>query len=119
MVQLTNKLKYEIIVKSEMGMSSNKIAESMNINVKTVLKWINRYKNENTIECKSKSGRKKKIDDNIDNNIADCILDCNSNITLDIIKNKLKKKKINISKSSIRNRLMDPEIAKIINKCKK
>jgi len=61
MVQLTNKLKYEIIVKSEMGMSSNKIAESMNINVKTVLKWIN------------------------------------------------------ISKSSIRNRLMDPEIAKIIN----
>jgi len=98
-----------------MGLSSDKIAESMNINVKTVLKWINRYKNENTIECKLKSGRKKKIDDDIDNIIADCVLNCSSNMTLDIIKNKLKKNKINISKSSIRNRLMDPKIAKIIN----
>jgi len=59
MVQLTEKQKYEIIVKHEMGMNNVEISKTMNINRGTVINWLNRYTTTNTINRKSGSGRKK------------------------------------------------------------
>jgi len=59
MVQLTDKQKYEIIVKHEMNINNTEIAKSMNISRPTIINWIKRYKNNNSIDRKEGSGRKK------------------------------------------------------------
>jgi len=59
MVQLTDKQKYEIIVKHEMNMSNTDIAKNMKISRPTVINWINRYNTEHSITRKQGSGRKK------------------------------------------------------------
>lgn len=59
MVQLTEKQKYEIIIKHEMGMNKSQIANDMKINRMTVINWINRYSDNNSILRKTGSGRKK------------------------------------------------------------
>lgn len=59
MVQLTEKQKYEIVIKKEMGLNNTDIAKNMNINRRTVIKWANTYKDTNTVKRKAGSGRKK------------------------------------------------------------
>ena len=59
MVQLTEKQKYEIVVKHEMDLNNVEISKEMNINRGTVINWINRYSTTNTVNRKSGSGRKK------------------------------------------------------------
>ena len=59
MVQLTEKQKYEIVVKHELGINNVDISKSMNINRRTVINWLNRYSTTNTVDRKSGSGRKK------------------------------------------------------------
>ena len=59
MVQLTEKQKYEIVIKKEMGFNNTEIANIMNINRRTVIKWLNTYKDTNTVKRKTGSGRKK------------------------------------------------------------
>ena len=110
MVQLSEKLKYEIIIKKEMGLTATQIAIEMNINIKTVLKWISRYKNQNTIENLPKKGRNKKITDEFDKNIIECVFECISKPTLSNINDKLQKRNIHVSISSLRNRLKDKNI---------
>lgn len=61
MVQLSEKMKYAIINYYEIGYNSQKIADLLKININTVYKWINRYKQTNEIERKSGSGRKTEI----------------------------------------------------------
>ena len=58
MCQLTEKQRYEIIIRRDMNQSMRKIATEMNINLKTVLTWSNRYKNTNSIKRQIGSGRK-------------------------------------------------------------
>ena len=110
MVQLSEKLKYEIIIKKEMGLTATQIAIEMNINIKTVLKWISRYKNQNTIENLPKKGRNKKITDEFDKNIIECVFECISKPILSNINDKLQKRNIHVSISSLRNRLKDKNI---------
>ena len=59
MVQLTEKQKYEIVIKKEMGLNNTDIAKNMNINRRTVIKWVNTYNDTNTVKRKAGSGRKK------------------------------------------------------------
>ena len=49
MVQLTEKQKYEIVVKHEMGLNNVEISKEMNINRGTVINLINRYSTTNTV----------------------------------------------------------------------
>lgn len=59
MVQLTEKQKYEIIVKHEMGINNTKISTSMKISRPTIINWIKRYNESESIDRKEGSGRKK------------------------------------------------------------
>lgn len=59
MVQLTDKQKYEIIVKHEMNMNNTDISKSMNISRPTIIHWINKYIENKSIDRKEGSGRKK------------------------------------------------------------
>ena len=101
MIQFTEKQKYEIIVRNELGQSSRQIADEMNINRKGALKWINRYKNENSIKRKQGSGRKRKTNKNDDIQIIDEIKG-NPNVTTYEIQNKLQEKNINLSTATIK-----------------
>lgn len=62
MSQLSEKQKYEIIVKHEMGISNTAISNDMNISRVTVAHWLKRYENTNSINRKIGSGRKKSIE---------------------------------------------------------
>jgi transposase len=59
MTQLTEKQKYEIIIKHEMNISNSKIAKDLSITRTTVIKWIKRYNENNAITRKEGSGKKK------------------------------------------------------------
>lgn len=59
MVQLTDKQKYEIVIKHKIGINNTQIAKDLNITRKTVIKWITKYNKDQNIERKSGSGRKK------------------------------------------------------------
>lgn len=69
MVQLTEKQRYEIIVRNELGQSSRQISDELKINRKGVLKWIKRYKNEESIKRQQCSGRKRKTNKEDDKKI--------------------------------------------------
>jgi len=81
MVQLTEKQKYEIIVRDELNQSSRYIANEMKINRKSVLKWIKKYKNNKTINRKEGSGRKRKTNEEDDKIIFTEIINENPIIT--------------------------------------
>lgn len=59
MVQLTDKQKYEIIVKHEMKINNTDISVSMKISRPTIINWIKRYNESKSICRKEGSGRKK------------------------------------------------------------
>ncbi len=61
MTQLTDKQKYEIIIKDEMGVNKSQISLSMGISRPTIMNWIKRYKETNSIDRKTGSGRKKSL----------------------------------------------------------
>jgi transposase len=65
MPQLSEKQKYEIIVKHEIGMNDSNIARDMNIARTTVIRWIKRYNNSKNISRHTGSGRKKKLEGRI------------------------------------------------------
>ena len=56
---LTEKQKYEIVIRSELNQSSNQIALEMNININTVYLWLRKYSKDGNIDRKTGSGRKK------------------------------------------------------------
>lgn len=60
MPQLTEKQKHEIVFRNElMDMSIVNIAKEMNINRKTVSKWLEKSQKNETLERSEGSGRKK------------------------------------------------------------
>ena len=59
---LTEKQKYEIIIRHEMGLSDTLIARNLGISRSTVIRWIKRYEETETIKRKGGSGRKKSLD---------------------------------------------------------
>jgi len=59
MVQLTEKQKYEIIIKHEMNMNNTDISKSMGISRPTIIHWIKQYTETESIDRKEGSGRKK------------------------------------------------------------
>ena len=58
---LTEKQKYEIVIRSELNQSSNQIALEMDININTVYLWLRKYSKDGNIDRKIGSGRKKKL----------------------------------------------------------
>src|SRR5438105_13837703 len=57
---LSDKQKYEIIIRHEQGQPIRRIAEEMDLNKCTVNLWIIRYRDTGNIDRKIGSGRKKK-----------------------------------------------------------
>lgn len=105
-MQLTDKEKYQIIILREEQYKINEIATKMNINRKTVMKWINSYEKNNNIERKEGSGRKKITLREDDEFIIDVIKKDND-LSIGEIKNILKENDIMVSKSTVRRRLID------------
>ena len=104
MVQLSNKQKYEIIVRHELGYAIRKIAYDMRINKDTVRIWLKRYRENNNIKRKNGSGRKKKTTTKEDQIIINKITE-NKSLTAEDIKSCIKNNNIIISKRTIIYRL--------------
>ncbi len=104
MGQLTEKQKYEIIIRSELNQSSRFIADEMGINRKSVLKWIRKYKKDQNINRKKGSGRKRKTNKEDDKKIFTEIINENPIITTDEIKDKLKERNINLGTTTIKKK---------------
>ena len=68
-MQLTDKQKYEIVVRHELGHTNRRIAREMNINRNTVTKWIQKYTEDHNVERNKGSGRFRKTDKQQDNEI--------------------------------------------------
>lgn len=107
MVQLTEKQKYEIIVRNELGQSSRQISDKMKINRKSALKWIKKYKNEESIKREKGSGRKRKTNKEDDKVIFGEMVNDDPNITTNEIQINLKDKNINLSTATIKKRLKE------------
>ena len=106
-MQLTIKQKYEIIVLREEGYKINEISDKMNINRKTVMKWINNYQKNNDIKRKEGSGRKKITSLKVDELIID-IIKKDNDLSVKEIKNILEEDNdIILSYSTIYRRLID------------
>jgi len=60
---LTDHQRHSIVTKREEGKSYRTIAHEMNVNVKTVIRWIRRFDETNTValEEKEQSPKKSKI----------------------------------------------------------
>lgn len=56
---LTEKQKYELVILHEQKYTNPLIAEKMSINIKTVVKWINKYNTDKNVNRSIGSGRKK------------------------------------------------------------
>ena len=102
---LTDKQKYGIITLYEAKYSTREIAKELKINRKAVMRWINRYIDTGSIDRKSGSGRKRKTTKKQDNVIIKELQKNNNMLTATEIKNKIKNKKIIVSKNTIINRL--------------
>jgi transposase len=107
MVQLSEKQKYEIIIRIEQGQSTRYIASDMNINRKAITRWNNRYTKTGSINRLRGSGRKRKTTHEEDLIVLNNIPTFNKVITIDDIKNNLIKDNINLSNTSIINRLKE------------
>lgn len=101
---LTLKQKYYIIFNHEKGYTSTYIAKEMKINRKTVDKWIKQYKLDENLERKKRSGNLRKTNDMEDTKIIDYVKKYKY-ITSRKIKDLLEADNINISVSTITNRL--------------
>jgi transposase len=101
---LSDKDKYDIVIRNENGQCMKYIANDMNINIKTVNKWITKYKKDNNIERKKISGNLKKTTIEEDQIILDEIKQ-NNRLAAKNIQNNIKNKNINISKNTVINRL--------------
>lgn len=97
---LTDKQKYEIIVKSEMGYTIREIAKNMKVNKNTVSLWLKRYSDTNKVNRKNGSGRKRIIGEEKEKQIIED-MDV-MNINAKQINNKLKKDGIQISDNTVR-----------------
>ena len=104
MVQLSDKQKYEIIINYEKGYSTREISENMKINRKTVIRWIKRYNDKNSVRRKEGSGRKKKTNIEEDMKIID-ELEENSCFSSREIKLNLENDGLLLSTRTIRRRL--------------
>lgn len=103
-MQLTEKQKYEIIVRHELGQTINKITRDMKITKKTARKWIQKYKEDENVSRKKGSGRNRKTTLEQDNDIVNEIKN-NNLLTAENIKDNLAEKQINISTRTVINRL--------------
>jgi transposase len=103
-MQLTDKQKYEIIVRHELGYTNKKIAKEMNINKNTVTKWIHKYVKDKNIDRNKGSGRLKKTNNEQDNEIINEIK-TNKLLTAPDIKENVEEKRIEISVRTVINRL--------------
>lgn len=56
---LTTKQKYEIVILKEQGYTAQKISQIMNINIKSVYRWLQRYQIDENLGRKIGSGRPK------------------------------------------------------------
>ena len=101
---LNEKDKYTIIILSEMGHTHTYIANTLNINRKTVETWINRYNLEKNVNRKEGSGRPKKTSIYEDNKIIN-IIKSDKRATCKKIKKELENENIILSESTIANRL--------------
>jgi len=104
MVQLNEKQKYEIIIKHELKHTILQISTDMKINRKTVMKWINKYKKDKTVNRQIGSGRKRKTSKREDNEISK-LMKQNKFYTSGEIKIILSEKNINVSEDTIIRRL--------------
>ena len=90
-MQLTDKQKYEIVILREQNNKIDTIADKMNVNRKTVMRWLNKYNKDNNICRKEGSGRKNITSNKQDNKIIDIIINEND-LTIHEINVKLQKK---------------------------
>lgn len=118
MPQFTNKQKYEIIIRYELGYSSRQISHDMKINRKGVFRWLKRYNDTQTINRKHGSGRPRKTTIEQDKIIIKSLLDNDNIMIADDIRNDIVQNDINICKNTIINRLNENNIiyGKVIKK---
>ncbi len=105
-MQLTEKQKYEIVVLYENHYNITKIATKMNINRKTVMKWINRYRNTNTVKRKKGSGGRK-VTSNAEDKIIIDLINKDNDLSINELKTILEGNDIYTSYSTIYKRLID------------
>jgi transposase len=105
-MQLTEKQKYTIVVLREENYKINEIATKMNINRKTVMKWLNHYEKTKNINRTEGSGGKNKFSFEIDEYIMK-IIKTDNDLSIREIKDVLEEKNIMISKSTVHNKLID------------
>lgn len=99
-MQLTEKQKYEIVIRCEDGMTIDNIAKKLNVNRKTVMLWINRYEQEKNVNRKFGSGRIEKFDVDDKEKIIKYVTE-NKFATLNQILKFVKDSNINISRTTI------------------
>ena len=105
MVQLNDKQRYEIQILYELKYEIVEIAKKMQINRKTVYRWLNRYSKTDNMKRHEGSGRKPNDIDDKDLIIIDEIKK-NNNTTIREIKNVFDDKNIKISIGTIHNKLV-------------
>jgi transposase len=105
-MQLSDEQKYKIIFLREENYKINEIANKMDINRKTVMKWINNYARNKNIERKKGSGRKKITSSEEDKSIFDTAKK-NNDLSIVEIKNILEEKDIIISVTTVYRRLIN------------
>jgi transposase len=99
---LSEKKKYEIIVKYEMGLTIREISKDMKIGKNTVSRWLKQYRNYNNVNRKQGSGRKKIINENNTDYLLNEIKKDNT-LTTKILAEKIKKEKqINVTAETVR-----------------
>lgn len=103
-MQLTDKQKYEIIVRHELKQTNKIIAKEMCINKNTVTKWIHKYAKDNNVDRNEGSGRLKKTNNEQDTEIINEIKN-NKLMTAPDVKEEIEKKQINVSVKTVINRL--------------
>jgi transposase len=109
-MQLSDKQRYEIIVRHEMGHTNIKIAKDMNIDRNTVAKWIQKYDKDKDVKNKTGAGRHKKTNEEEDDEIINEIKK-NNRATAKNIKQNLEGKGIKISTKTIINRLNEKDFS--------
>src|SRR5208283_1253404 len=99
---LTIEQKHEIIIRYNMNISTRKIADDMMINQRTVILWINKYKNKEELIIKKGRGRKNKLTNEQELIIVDLMYK-NKFWKIPELKLELAKIKINVSENTLIN----------------
>ena len=103
---LTEKQKYGIIILREEGYKIDEIANKIEVNRKTVMKWINIYEKTGNIKRKIESGRKNITSSEEDKIIIDSVR-ADNDLSINEIKNMLEGHNIVISETTIYRRLVN------------